>query len=54
VVAVAAGANRIIASLAGKRSLSTTGFVIEGQAIELVLPRRRNRDVTIGPTVGRG
>src|SRR5262245_1370929 len=51
-VAVASGANSIIASLAGKCGLSTAGFVIERKAFELVLLRRRNRDIRIGPAVG--
>ena len=44
-VCLTAGANSIIASLAGERGLSTAGFVIERKAFELVLLRRRNRDV---------
>src|SRR6478736_9167115 len=53
-VGVAADANSIITPLAGKRGLSSGGFMIEREALELVLLRRRNRDVGIGPAVGGG
>src|SRR5262245_232309 len=53
-VGVAAAANSIITSLAGKRGLSTAGLVIKRKALELVLLGRGNRDVGIGPAVGRG
>ena len=53
-VGVTADANSIVTPLAGKPGLSTSGFVIERKALELALLGRRNRDIGIGPAVGRG
>jgi hypothetical protein len=39
-VGLAASANCVIASLAGKRSLTAGGLVIQRKALELVLLRR--------------
>src|SRR5262249_29844275 len=49
---VAACSNSIVAPLASKRGLTTRGLVIERKVLELVLLRRCNGNVTIGPTVG--
>ena len=53
-IGVSAGTNSVIAMFAGERGLTTGGFVIERQTVELVLLRRRNCDVTISPAVVRG
>src|SRR5689334_2466515 len=50
-IGVAAAANCIVTPLAGKRGLSPGGFMIERKALELVLLRRRNSSVGIGPAV---
>src|SRR5882757_1222256 len=48
------GADRLVAALAIERGLAAAGGVVEIEGLELVLERRRDREVGIGPAVGRG